>query len=178
MIPLLTPMYSTSARWQICASCDAGTTDDDRRLHEGPRGGKLDRGRGRETGADRNRAPDHALEAPDLEPRLAERPGRRCRVVDPAVPAVALGYETVQREAVGLVEIEARELDAPPSRRPERDRDLEVDRDGQDEALVVVGVLADQVDPPGRPDELDRTLPGVATLELIDHPVVRHRGQK
>ena len=42
----------------------------------------------------------------------------------------------------------------------ERDRDPEVDRDREHEALVVVGVLADQVHAPGRVDHPDVARPG------------------
>jgi len=48
-----------------------------------------------------------------------------------------------------------RQLDPAVVGRDEGDRDPEIDRGGQHEAVVVVRVLADEVDPAGRVDDAD-----------------------
>ena len=63
------------------------------------------------------------------------------------------------RTAVARAVVEARQLDPAVVGRQVGDADLEVDRRGQDEAVVVVGVLADEVDPTGRPDDPDLAAP-------------------
>ena len=87
------------------------------------------------------------------EPGLAERPGRAGDVVEPRPGAragrssrskpsrspVSRRVSSTRRSSVGQV----------------GDPDLEVDRGREHEAEVVVGVLADEVDPPRGPDDAD-----------------------
>ena len=90
-------------------------------------------------------------------PASVERPGGARDVVD---PAAGLGARLVEVEAVALAAVEPDELDPRVVGRQVGDADLEVDRGGQDEALVVVGVLADEVDPAGRADDDDLVATG------------------
>ena len=85
-------------------------------------------------------------------PASVERPGGARDVVD---PAAGLRARPVQVEAVALAGVEPGQLDPAVVGRQVGDADLEVDGGGQDEALVVVGVLADEVDPAGRADDDD-----------------------
>src|SRR5205085_3707017 len=55
-------------------------------------------------------------------------------------------------------------------------RRVPVDGDGQDEAAVVIGVLADQVDPSGRRPHLRRIMTGPAP-KLVVHPPDCRDGQ-
>ena len=55
------------------------------------------------------------------------------------------GSDVVERERVLLAEVERARLDPVPGQRLRRDRHAAVDRERQREAVVVVGVLADQV---------------------------------
>ena len=73
-----------------------------------------------------------------------ERPGRADDVVE---PRACLRARRVQIEPVALAGIEPDELDPAIVGRQVGDADLEVDGGRQHEALVVVGVLADEVDP-------------------------------
>jgi hypothetical protein len=61
----------------------------------------------------------------------------------------------VQVEFAALAGVQAMEDDLPVRARQVGDPDFAIDRRGQDEALVEVGVLPDQVDPAGCPDNLD-----------------------
>jgi hypothetical protein len=102
-----------------------------------------ERGAGRDAAADRNRRGDPRVEPLDLHAVIAQHPGDALHVVDPAAAgllvaeAVGRGV-TRQRGAVGP---DAAALAAPePHVRALRQHRR------QHEALVVVGVLADQVD--------------------------------
>ena len=88
----------------------------------------------------------------ECQPGGLERPRRRRDVVD---PPTAPRRDGVQVEVATLA---VRERDSHPAvrGRDEREADLEADRGRQHEPEVVVGVLADQVDPTGGPDHLDR----------------------
>jgi len=56
----------------------------------------------------------------------------------------------------------------------QRDPDGPVDGHGQYEAVVVVGVLADQVDPPGRPDDVRRRRAETTLKRLCNGLFERH----
>src|SRR3954471_2549042 len=83
---------------------------------------------------------------------------------DERAPAIGRAV-VVEREAVALAEVERLGLDRPLGAGGRLDRDAGGDRERQAEAVVVVGVLADQVDAPG-PEGADgahRTWSVVAT---------------
>ena len=121
-----------------------------------PRGRQLQGGRGREPGCARQRRGEDAAEAAGRDARLGERPRGAGHVRRHSARTRA---DRVEIEGGALAGGLADELDPPVPGRHEGDPDLEVDRGRQDEAEVVVGVLADEVDPAGCPDDADR--PGV-----------------
>ncbi len=98
------------------------------------------------------RGRDDAAQAGARQTGLAQRPGGARDVVE---PRAGLRPIAVEVETVALAAIEPDELDPSIGHRQVGDPDLEVDRRRQHEPLVVVGVLADQVDPSGRPDDAD-----------------------
>ena len=121
---------------------------------------------------------DHQVGPAQLDPGLAERPRHPGRVGGPALdpPRPDLGQLQVGRRP-GLQRPQPQPAAGPPAG---RDQHQPVDRGRQHEAVVVVGVLPDQVDPPrGRPDAL-----GVAPGALGEggrhppDPVGAHRGQR
>lgn len=68
------------------------------------------------------------------------------------------GIEAVSRVCLAHVERHRLEARGIP-RRPERDDGLAVDRAGKDDALIIVDMLADQIDPPRRGKEIGRSAP-------------------
>ena len=80
-------------------------------------------------------------------PRLGERPDDALEVVGPGMSRVAL--EPRARECTAFAEIERVQREGVARYAAGGDRHAAVDGGRQDEALVVVGVLADQVHPPG-----------------------------
>ena len=88
----------------------------------------------------------------ERQPGGLQRPGRRGDVVDP--PA-APRRDRIEGELAALT-VGQGDRHVSIGRRDEREADLEADRGRQHEPEVVVGVLADQVDPARRPDHLDR----------------------
>ena len=83
---------------------------------------------------------------------LASQLRRRAAHQQP--PALGGASFRAKFEAVALAEIAARGLDRVPCSGLGGDRDASLDREREAEAVVVVGVLADQVDPP-RGERLD-----------------------
>ena len=98
-------------------------------------------------------------------PASVERPGRARDVVE---PRAGLRARLVEVEAIALAAIEPHELDPPVVGREVGDPDLEVDGGREDEALVVVGVLADQVDPARGADDAD-------VARVVPRPTARPR---
>ena len=123
-----------------------------RRIEHGKRRRQLERGRRRQPGRDREVAGQDAAEPVERQPGGLERPRRRGDVVDP--PA-APRRDRIEGELAALT-VGQGDRDMPIARRDEREADLEADGCRQHEPEVVVGVLADQVDPPGGADDLDR----------------------
>ena len=119
---------------------------------EGARGRDLERGRRGQAGADRDLARQHALPAAQAWARLLEGPGRAFHVFDPALAAL----EAPQVELVLVAEIQRAQHDPAVRARTQRDPGPEVQGHGQHEPFVVVGVLAEQVHPPGRVDDQRR----------------------
>ena len=109
----------------------------------------LDGGGGGEPGADRHVRVDRDVEAVPQRRVVAlpDRPGHTERVGGPA-GELAGGDGAQVRLDERLVE-GGHEADPVVVARRQRDRGRAVDRERQHEAVVVVGVLADQVDPPG-----------------------------
>ncbi len=112
-------------------------------IEERPGNRELDRRRGRQPGVLGQAGRDHPADAACRKARLPERRGRRARVVDP-FPARPIRIVEVEAEPFPVVE--ARQLDPPIIARNVGEPDLAIDRSRQDETLVVVGVLADEVD--------------------------------
>ena len=107
------------------------------------------RGRGH-AGPERDVAAEGAVEARDLEASGADLGDDAEHVVGPA----AIGRQQRRRSAlVRLVEIDGEQAVAEPAVGCDRERDRTVDGRGEHEPLVVVGVLADQVDAAGRADD-------------------------
>ena len=163
--PHWTPTYTFSARWQMRARVIA-STDVARLVEQRPGRGELDRGRGRQPGRGRERRGDDAVQAAQRQTGLAERPGRARDVVQPRPGARPVGLEV---EPVTPAVVEPGQLDPAVVGRQIGDADLEVDGRRQHEPEVVVGVLADEVDPAGGADDPDLA---AATGGL------RHRGDQ
>ena len=123
-----------------------------RRIEQGEGRRQLEGGRRRQPGRHREVAGKDAAEPVERQPGGLERPGRRRDVVD---PPTAPRRDRVQVE---LATLAVGERDGHPAirGRDEREADLETDGGRQHETKVVVGVLADQVDPAGSPDHADR----------------------
>ncbi len=87
------------------------------------------------------------------------------------MPGVATGREGSEADGGRLGVVEARDADAWLGRRQQRDADVHIDGEREDEAAVVVGVLTDEVDPPRRPGDDDlRAALGQRRVER-DEPV-------
>ena len=119
---------------------------------ERPGRGELEGRRRREARRAGERRGQDPAEAAGRDAGLGERPRRPGDVRGHAAGTRADGVEVERRALVRGV---AHQLDPPVGGRHEGDPDLEVDRRRQDEAQVVVGVLADQVDPAGRAGDAD-----------------------
>ena len=119
----------------------------------GPGRRQLDRGRRRETGALREAGVDHPAQATGTMARLGQRPSRRDNVVGPRTRP---RRPVAQLERAQFAGVEPRQLDALVVTGNVGNANLAIDRDRQDEPIVDIGVLADEVDPSGRPDHPDR----------------------
>ena len=120
---------------------------------QGPGRGQLERGRRRQARRDRDRARQHTVEPAGRETggrHLERRPGH---VVDPRPGG---GADVVEVELGPLAGRGQGEPDPSVRSRSAGDPDLEVDRNREHEPEVVIGVLADEIDPPRCPDDLDR----------------------
>ena len=114
-----------------------------RRRRSDARERDLERRARRESRTDRHRRRDRGVEA-DGRARRARGEQRRDDRVDPtARRARSCGARERRRE------VERTHADVPVGAGAERDEHLAVDRDRQAEAVLVVGVVADQVDAPG-----------------------------
>ena len=168
MSPQRTPTCSFSARWARSAIASGG--------RGGPSGPDSAQAAASSSAADDDSpAPigrsliDPAVEAVRGEPGLLHRPGHPGHVV---VPVATRGGEGIERERRRRPVVATLERHGRVISPGHRDAHLEVDRDREDEAVVVVGVLADEVDAPGSAD--DRTLPDEAWRRLSAHvPIVR-----
>ena len=118
-------------------------------LRQGPRRGQLQGRRRREARSAGQRRGEAAPEAASGDAGLRERPCRAGQVAGHPGPA---GPDRVEVEGRPVARRRADQLDPPIGRGLEGDPDLEVDGGRQDVALVVVGVLADEVDPAGSAD--------------------------
>ena len=86
-------------------------------------------------------------------PAVAQGKGRARDIIDPGPVPRAIDVEV---ESQAFPCIKAGQLHPTVLAGERRDVDLPVDRGRQNEPQVVVGVLADQVDPAGRADDADR----------------------
>ena len=138
------------------------------RPRQRPGRGQLQRRRRRQTRRRSARSLDRAA-------RRTRGSGDRTRCIDQAMPGHVV-VPVATRGAARASSVErrrsprrrrARAVTVASARQVDLDAHLEVDRDREDEALVVVGVLADEVDAPGSAD--DRTLPDEAWRRLSAH---------
>ncbi len=117
---------------------------------EGEGQAAFDRGRRGHAGPDGDVAAEDAVEAADAVARLDELVEDALEVIGPAQRGPV---ELAELAAEFLIEVAGDELaDAVGPGRDGEDDGL-VRGPGKDEALVVIGVLADEVDPAGRDDE-------------------------
>ena len=131
----------------------------------------LQRRRGRQSGALRHIAGDRQIRARQLQAVrrevLAKRAHRAAHIVAPLLRRVVRDV-AVEVDLVGLaVQVGGDDPQPPVRAPPHRDDGAVVDRAGQHEAVVVVGVLADQVDAAGGLDMEVRPL-----AEGLEHRVV------
>ena len=110
--------------------------------------GYLQGGGAGEAGAERDVAPETEAEAGDLVAIAGEDGNHAQRIVGPV--AGAFGGEGCGVEAALLAVVLRVEDDLAVAARRDAGQGGEVDGRGHDEALGVVGMLADQVDPAGR----------------------------
>ena len=116
-------------------------------MREGQRGGVLEGGGAGEPAAGRNVAFNEQIAACEARAALAEQGGDAGDVRGPVRPV--LGLPVVDRPALLVIEfgrVGANSVVLAPGG---GDPGLLLGRDREDEAVVVVGVLADQVDAPG-----------------------------
>ena len=114
-------------------------------------GGDLQRGRGTQARAIRHRAADQQVRSFDGHAGAHQFAGHADGVIGP----LARGLRGGERRRVELAQFAAVfriEAKFAVARRGRGDVSGEVQRYGQDEAEIVVGVLADQIDPAGRPE--------------------------
>ena len=105
--------------------------------------------RGRaEAGAERHVARDHEVRAGEAPPVRLQHRSDPEHVVGPHVTAAGRGR--VEIEFAGLVHEQGIDADRAIVARSGGDEGGEIERRRHDESVVVVGVLADQVDPAGR----------------------------
>ena len=116
--------------------------DLERRARRQPRSDRHGR---RDLGVEADRAPGRGGRAPRARRRRCD-PTRGSTSAIAAEPSAAMLDDARERRR------SARRA-RPSVRAPEADAHLAVDRDRQAEARLVVGVIADQVDPSGRPHE-------------------------
>ena len=98
---------------------------------------------------------EQAVEAAHGLAVLGQGPGRAGDVV---VPGITPGREGVEADGRGLAVVVASDADARLVGRQQRDAHVHVDGEGQHEAAVVVGVLADEVDAPRSAHDHDLVL--------------------
>ncbi len=116
-------------------------------MHHRQGRGHLQRRRGAQAGADRDGAGGGQLKAGDA--LVAQRSGDADHVIAPA--ALPLGRQAVELQA--CLRLVAHHLDGSSRAGTKGDRHIAVDRRRQNEPVVVVRVLADDVDPSRRGDD-------------------------
>ena len=128
---------------------------------EGPRRRHLEGRRGRQAGTDRNIAGDYSLPTPQFVFRLHQRPRRPFHILEPALPSRRGpgSSHLLQVKFAFRVELVAVDPHGRALGRSEGDPHGVVNRHGQHEAIVVVGVFADQVHAPWRSHKLGRSGP-------------------
>ena len=120
-------------------------------LDQEPGDRRLQARRAGEPGPERDIAGDDRLEArferPGTNPSNAQQTPRTYRV---QVPASVGSMASSGKASAWSKLTESNRASRPSARRPDDDRRA-VDRRGHDQAAVVVGVVAQQLDPPGGP---------------------------
>ncbi len=124
---------------------------------EGPSDGNLERRRRGQPGAGRHLARDREVRATERVARPEHRPRDAGDVAEPSAAGTApvgLGrgaaLQVVERQLARLAELGGVGAQHAILARNKGDGDVAINRHRQDETVVVVGVLADQVDPAGR----------------------------
>ena len=108
-----------------------------------PGGGHFQGGRGRQPGPQRHVAGQHALPAGEAKTGLLQAPGRALKILEPAGVFVA---DVVQGELARLVVVDREDGHAAVVSWLQGDPYGAIDRQRQDEAVVVVGVFAEEID--------------------------------
>ena len=158
-MPQRTPTNSFSAFWASLTRARLSRPEAEEGV-EGEGQSAFDRGRRGHARPDGDVAAEDAADAADAVPGLDELVEDPLEIVGPAVGGAV---ELAELAAEFLVEVAGDEVAEPVGPgRDGKDDDL-VGGAGKDEAFVVVGVLADEVDPAGRDDE--EGLPGKMPAE-------------
>ena len=116
--------------------------------HQRMRDAHFERGRGTQARAERHVGEDDEIGAGEAPTALFQHHGDAEHIVRPFVPAA--GRRRVEVELARLVHDHRIDPEPPVGPRRGGDEGGEFERRRHDEAVVVVGVLADQVDPPRR----------------------------
>ena len=149
MMPQFTPIHLFSDR---CPSLAWATASQAMPLDggKGPGGGHLQRGRGRKSRPQRHVAGQHAFPAAEIHAGVLKAPGNALEILDPAGLLVLQAGDV---ELAGFLVVDRVDLHAAVAARPQGDPGGPIDGQRQHEAVVVIGVLADQVDSPRGPHD-------------------------
>ena len=155
MMPQFTPIHLFSDRWPELG-LGHGVPGDAAHGGEGPGGGHLQRGRGRKPRPQRHVAGQHAFPALELHAGVLQAPGHALEVLD---PAGLLVLQAGDIELADFLVVDRVDIHAAVASRPQGDPGGPIDGQRQHEAVVVIGVLADQVDSPRGPHDKSGGLP-------------------
>ena len=145
MMPQFTPTQRFSARCPSRAMA-AGSQGRSLATAQARAAAISSAGRRRQTGPQGDVANQHSLPAGQAVSGLLQAPGCPLEVLDPAAAVVS---QRIQRELARLVVVDRVHHDSPIAARPQGDPHRPVDGQRQHEAVVIVGVLPDEVDSSG-----------------------------
>ena len=135
---------------------------------EGIADGNLERGRGREAGAARDIAGDQQVRAAERMAGNQERFHNAADVIAPGMLGAAL--DLVERELIGVGQVGGYDMHAPVVAGARGHIRRPIDRHRKDKTVVVVGMLADQIDTARRTDHQVR-MDAVMALESIANSI-------
>ena len=132
----------------IAVEVAARSARDEAELDQEPGDRRLEARRAGEAGPERDIADDRRLEARRERPApLGQGPADAADIAGPGPGLGAL--DRIEREGVGLVEVDRVDRASRPADTPAHDDRRPIDGRGHDQAAVVVGVVAQQLDPAG-----------------------------